>query len=75
MEHLTLKQARKETGQSARKIAEMAGCDRATLYRIESGSHQPKRETARRLYKIYLGRVALASIYDPVFVASEEIAS
>ncbi len=75
MQKLTLREARRETGQSAKKIAEMAGCDRATLYRIESGSHQPKRETARKLYKIYLGRVALASIYDPVFVAREEIAS
>lgn len=75
MQRLTLKEARKETGQSAVMVAKMAGCDRATLYRIESGQHQPKRETARKLYKIYLGRVSLASIYDPVFVAREEIAS
>ena len=53
----------------------MAGCTRATLYRIEAGSHMPKRETARKLYKMYLGRVPLAAIYDPVFVAEEEIAA
>ena len=67
MKHLTLREARAKSGRPAREIAEEAGCDRATLYRIESGGILPARELARRLFRVYKGRVPLAAIYDPEF--------
>ena len=64
---LTLREARKDAGMTAAQVAEAAGLDRATLYRIEDGRQQPKRENARSLFRIFKGRVPLAEIYDPKF--------
>lgn len=63
----TLREARKESGLTGNQVAAIAGCDRATLYRIEDGTQQPRRETARNLFALFKGDVALASIYDPEF--------
>lgn len=64
---ISLREARRQSGKTAVEIAASAGLDRGTLYRIESGRQLPKRETARRLFQIFKGRVALATIYDPEF--------
>ena len=66
---ISLREARRQSGKTAVEIATAAGLDRGTLYRIESGRQLPKRETARRLFEIFKGRVALATIYDPKFAA------
>ncbi len=65
---MTLKEARQATGHAAATVARMVGCDRTTLYRIESGDILPNRATARKLYKFYMGHVCLAMIYDPEYV-------
>ncbi len=64
---ISLREARRQSGKTAVEIAAAAGLDRGTLYRIEAGRQLPKRETARRLFEIFKGRVALATIYDPEF--------
>ena len=55
-------------GMTANQVAAVIGCDRATLYRIEDGDSQPRRETARALWSLYKGTIPLAQIYDPEFV-------
>lgn len=67
MRSKTLRQARSESGMKAKEVAAAAGCDRATLYRIESGESQPSRDLARSLFELYKGDVPLAQIYDPDF--------
>lgn len=64
---MTLREARKQSGLTGNQVAAIAGCDRATLYRIEDGDSQPRRETARALFALYKGAVDLATIYDPKF--------
>ncbi len=64
---MTLREARKKSGLTGNQVAAFAGCDRATLYRIEDGDSQPRRETARALFCLYKGDVPLAVIYDPEF--------
>lgn len=66
---LTMRQARTNSGLTAHQVAAATECDRATLYRIESGKTLPRRETARLLFNLYAGKVPLAMIYDPVFFA------
>ena len=67
MKHVSLRQARVDSGLTAEAIADRAGIHRTTLHRIEAGLMLPKREIARRLFTVYKGRVQLGSIYDPVF--------
>ncbi len=67
MGNLTLREARKNSGLTGNQVAAIAGCDRATLYRIEDGDSQPRRGTARALFALYKGAVPLATIYDPEF--------
>lgn len=67
MGSMTLREARKKSGLTGNQVAAIAGCDRATLYRIEDGDSQPRRETARALFALYKGDVSLAEIYDPEF--------
>ena len=69
MSKLTLLEARKVFGFSCQEVAEKAGCDRTTLYRVEIGKTQPRREVARALYRLYNGRVPLDMIYDAEFAA------
>ena len=69
MSSITLREARKKSGLTATQVAAAAGCDRASLYRIEAGESCPRRETARRLFALYKGQVSIAMIYDPQFVA------
>ncbi len=68
---LSLRDARRESGMTAKAVAEAAGLDRVSLYRIEAGSQHPRRESARRLFQLFGGRVPLAAIYDPEFAAIE----
>ena len=65
---MTMQEARKATGHAAQTVANLVGCDRSTLYRIEKGETIPRRETARKLYRFYMGHVPLAAIYDPEYV-------
>ena len=67
MKHSTLKEAREGSGKTAQEIAEAAGVSRASLYRIEDGDQLPSRPVARKLFRLYRGRVPLALIYDPEF--------
>ena len=67
MTTLTLRQARANKGMTAQAVATATDCDRATLYRIEAGESQPRRETARALFELYNRQVPLASIYDPEY--------
>ena len=66
---MTLREARKNLGLTANQVAAAIGCDRATLYRIEDGDSLPRRETARKLWQLYKGRIPLEQIYDPKFTA------
>jgi DNA-binding XRE family transcriptional regulator len=68
---LSLREARAESGLTAREVAEAAGLDRVSLYRIEAGSQHPRRESARALFRLFAGRVPLAAIYDPEYAAIE----
>jgi DNA-binding XRE family transcriptional regulator len=70
-ETISLREARRESGLTAKVVAEAAGLDRGTLYRIEDGSQHPRRDSARRLFQFFGGRVSLAAIYDPEFAAIE----
>jgi len=63
----TLRQARRDSGLTANAAAQAAGCDRATLYRIEAGENLPSRDLARSLFELYGGTVPLGAIYDPDF--------
>jgi len=68
---LSLREARRESGKTAREVAEAAGLDRVSLYRIEAGTQHPRRDSARALFRLFGGRVPLAAIYDPEFAAIE----
>ena len=68
---ISLREARRESGLTAKAVATAAGVDRVTLYRIEDGKQHPRRDSARRLFQFFGGRVALAAIYDPEFAAIE----
>jgi DNA-binding XRE family transcriptional regulator len=68
---LSLREARAESGMTAREVAEAAGLDRVSLYRIEAGSQHPRRDSARALFRLFAGRVPLAAIYDPEYAAIE----
>lgn len=74
MSHITLRQARENSGLTAAQVAHQAECDRATLYRIEEGSTLPKRKTARLLFDLFKGTVPLAAIYDPEYSLRETAA-
>lgn len=50
-------------------VAQAIGVNRSTLYRIEAGEVAPTRETARKLFEYYAGKVPLAHIYDPTYAA------
>lgn len=68
MEHRTkLRQAREVSGLTVDAICERVGCTRPTLYRVENGEVTPRQDLARQLFKLYKGKVPLASIYDPLF--------
>lgn len=67
MTTLTLRQARTKKQMTAQAVADEVGCDRATLYRIEAGESQPRRDVARKLFELYGHQVPLASIYDPKY--------
>lgn len=67
LKYKTLRQARRESGLTAQAAANAAGCDRATLYRLEKGENLPTRKTARALFELYGGDVPLGFIYDPDF--------
>jgi len=71
----TLRQARRESGLTAQAAATAAGCDRATLYRLEKGEHLPTRRTARALFELYGGAVPLGFIYDPDFYRALDAAA
>lgn len=62
-----LRKAREASGKTAEEICEAVGCTRPTLYRVEAGEVTPKRELARRFFRLYKGQVPLAHIYDPEF--------
>jgi DNA-binding XRE family transcriptional regulator len=68
---ISLREARRESGLTAKVVAAAAGLDRVTLYRIEDGTQHPRRDNARRLFRFFAGRVSLAAIYDPEFAAIE----
>lgn len=74
MAYKTLRQARADSGLTAQAAAAAAGCDRATLYRIEAGENQPGRDLARSLFELYEGAVPLGAIYDPDFFQALEAA-
>jgi len=68
MKHPTkLRQARTDSGLTVDAICDRVGCTRPTLYRVENGEVTPRQDLARQLFKLYRGRVPLASIYDPIF--------
>lgn len=71
----TLREARADSGMTANAAAAAAGCDRATLYRIEAGKNLPTRDLARSLFELYEGAVPLAAIYDPDFHKALEAAA
>ncbi len=75
MRSKTLRQARSDSGMTANAAAAAAGCDRATLYRIEAGENLPSRDLARSLFELYEGAVPLAAIYDPDFHQAIEAAA
>ena len=62
-----LRQARETSGLTVEAICDRVGCTRPTLYRVEKGEVTPRQDLARELFKLYRGRVPLASIYDPLF--------
>ena len=55
------------------QVADAIGVNRSTLYRIEAGEVAPTRETARKLFDYYGGRVPLAHIYDPEYAVREAL--
>lgn len=65
MKHLTLREARDQSGLTADQVAEKADIHRTTLYRVESGEQLPSREVARALFDLYRGKVPWVAIYDP----------
>lgn len=68
MKHMTkLRKARGDAGLTVEEVCDRVGCTRPTLYRVENGETTPRQELARQLFKLYRGRVPLASIYDPIF--------
>lgn len=68
MKHPTkLRKAREASGRTVDEICELVGCTRPTLYRVENGEVTPRQDLARKLFKLYKGRVPLAAIYDPIF--------
>lgn len=68
MKHKTkLRKARDDSGLTVDEICERVGCTRPTLYRVENGEVTPRQDLAREIFKLYRGRVPLASIYDPLF--------
>ncbi len=68
MKHTTkLRKARTSSGLTVDQICDRVGCTRPTLYRVENGEVTPRQDLARQLFKLYRGRVPLASIYDPLF--------
>ena len=67
MKHVTLRQARENTGETAEVIAARIGIHRTTLHRIESGRQDPSRDIARRIFNAYKGRVSYIEIVDPEF--------
>ena len=71
----TLRQARRDSGLTAQAAAQAAGCDRATLYRIEGGENLPSRDLARSLFELYGGAVPLGAIYDPDFFRAVDAAA
>lgn len=74
----SLLQQHRESLEPRRPLAQVAreiGVNRSTLYRIEAGEVAPTRDTARKLYDYYAGRVPLAHIYDPEYAAREALAS
>lgn len=75
MSRPTLRQAREKSGLTASQVAASAQCDRATLYRIEDGKTLPKRKTARLLFDLFEGAVALAAIYDPEYAVRDSKAA
>lgn len=70
-----LKQHREslETKTPLALVAREIGVNRSTLYRIEAGEVAPTRETARKLFDYYHGRVPLAHIYDPEYAIREAL--
>ncbi len=71
----TLRQARRESGLTAQQAAQAAGCDRATIYRVEAGENLPSRDLARALFELYGGAVPLGAIYDPDFFRAVKAAA
>lgn len=68
MKHKTkLRKARDDSGLTVDEICRRVGCTRPTLYRVENGEVTPRQDLAREIFKLYRGRVPLASIYDPIF--------
>lgn len=50
---------------SARSVAHAIRLDPSGYHRIETGQNIPSRETARKIWTYYEGRVPLGVIYDP----------